>query len=213
MAESPSQPGAYSTYEPVFDALNFDGEHLEEAREESNAAQLTTRKSTLLFRLATVSLFAVIALLIATFFIQGLGSNASALRVLLLFGLGWAARYFLARRYQFQEAVRKESTAGQALSRVELQIAKAKSLHSAIRHVLLDVWDPIGIKDEPNAQDEYDRYIPRIYELLVSAAPDSELADYLYWMAHDRMGFDNAQIADMKETVQALRVIPLRRAE
>jgi hypothetical protein len=78
-----------------------------------------------------------------------------------------------------------------------------------IRHVLLQVWDPIGIKDEPNAQDEYDGYIGRLYELLVSRASESELAEYLYWVAHDRMGFDAAQMRDMEETVEALQRIPV----
>ena len=32
-------------------------------------------------------------------------------------------------------------------------------------------------QDEPNAQDEYDGYIGRLYELLVSKAPDVELVE------------------------------------
>lgn len=78
-----------------------------------------------------------------------------------------------------------------------------------MRHVLLDVWDPIGVKDEPNAQDEYDGYIGRLYELLVSRAPNSELVDYLYWAVHDNMGLDAATRADMNTTVEALKLIPL----
>ena len=35
----------------------------------------------------------------------------------------------------------------------------------------MDVWDPIGVKDEPNAQDEYDGYLGGVYELLVSGDP------------------------------------------
>jgi hypothetical protein len=37
----------------------------------------------------------------------------------------------------------------------------------------MDVWDPIGVKDEPNAQDEYDGYLG-VYELLVSGASDED---------------------------------------
>jgi hypothetical protein len=87
--------------------------------------------------------------------------------------------------------------------------AESRSIRVQIRHVLLEVWDPIGVKDEPNAQDEYDGYIGGLYELLVGQAADSELAKYLYWAAHDRMGFDASQIRDMDETVQALRQIRL----
>jgi septation ring formation regulator EzrA len=72
----------------------------------------------------------------------------------------------------------------------------------------LDVWDPIGVKDAPNAQDEYDSYIGRLYELLVSKAPDVELVEHLYWAAHDSMGLSAAQRSDMVSTVEALKRIP-----
>lgn len=78
-----------------------------------------------------------------------------------------------------------------------------------IRHVLLEVWDPIGIKDEPNAQDEYDGYIGEVYELLVSHADDSRLIEYLYWAVHDHMGLDAASRSDMMTTVETLKKIPL----
>jgi hypothetical protein len=89
-------------------------------------------------------------------------------------------------------------------------IGKTESRHIRvqIRHVLLDVWDPIGVRDEPNAQNEYDDYIGRVYELLVSKSPDAELIDYLYWAAHDNMGLD-ASRSDMEITLKALRKISL----
>jgi len=207
--ESTPQPGTYTMYEPTFDALEFDHRYLEDAKTKLDAAQQTRRKSISLFRLALTSFFAVVIILIATFFVHGLGSNAYALRVLILFGLGGAARYVLIRRHRLQDAARTESTAQQELKFMELHAAEAGRLYSGIHDVLLNVWDPIGVKEEPNAQDEYDLYIGRVYELLVSAAPDSELAEYLHWVAHDRMGFDSAQLVDMTNTVQALRAIPL----
>jgi len=85
----------------------------------------------------------------------------------------------------------------------------SRRIRVEIRHVLLNVWDPIGVKDEPNAQDEYDGYIGRVYELLVSKAPQSELVDYLYWAAHDHMGLDAARRSDMTGTAEALAAIPL----
>ena len=86
---------------------------------------------------------------------------------------------------------------------------ESRSIRIQIRHVLLDIWDPIGVKNEPNAQDEYDGYIGRLYELLVGKAPDSELIEHLYWAAHDHMGFDAAHRSDMEPTVEALRKIPI----
>ena len=39
----------------------------------------------------------------------------------------------------------------------------SRLIRSQIRRVLLNVWDPIGVKNEPNAQDEYDGYLGEIY--------------------------------------------------
>jgi hypothetical protein len=78
-----------------------------------------------------------------------------------------------------------------------------------IRHVFLEVWDSIGIKDERLAQDEYDSYIGDVYELLVSHATDPKIAEYLYSVVHDAIGFESARVTDMVPTVQALKAIPL----
>jgi len=43
----------------------------------------------------------------------------------------------------------------------------------------MQVWDPIGVKDEPNAQNEYDGYLGNVYELLVAGASDERIAEYL----------------------------------
>ncbi len=86
---------------------------------------------------------------------------------------------------------------------------ESRRIRVQIRHVLLEVWDPIGVKDEPNAQDESDSYIGHLYELLTGNVTDAELSKYLYWVAHDRMGFEEAKASDMQTTVAALRSIPL----
>jgi hypothetical protein len=86
---------------------------------------------------------------------------------------------------------------------------ESRRIRALMRHVLLEVWDPIGIKDEPNAQDEYDGYIRTLYDLLVSHADDSRLIDYLHWAVHDHMGLDAARRSDMEATVEALKKIPL----
>jgi hypothetical protein len=86
---------------------------------------------------------------------------------------------------------------------------ESRRIRVQIRHVLLNTWDPIGVKDEPNAQDEYDGYIGRLYELLTSNGSDAELTEYLYWAVHDHMGFDRATRPDMAATVDALRKIAL----
>src|ERR1700758_3487539 len=66
--------------------------------------------------------------------------------------------------------------------------AESRRIRVQIRDVLLEVWDPIGVKDEPHAQDEYDGYIGDIYEMLTKGAGDEKIADYLWWVVTERMG-------------------------
>jgi len=75
-----------------------------------------------------------------------------------------------------------------------------------IRYVFLQIWDPIGIKDEPNAQDEYDGYPGNLYELLVGGAPDTRIAEYLYWRLRNAWNCP-PKIEDMADRVAALRRI------
>jgi len=96
------------------------------------------------------------------------------------------------------------STAKPAIDKVE-----SRRIRVLIRHVLLEVWDPIGIKDEPNAQDEYDSSIGELYHLLVSKADDSQFIDYLFRAVRDHMGLDAARRSDMETTVGALKKIAL----
>ena len=42
----------------------------------------------------------------------------------------------------------------------------SRRIRSEIRSVLLPVWNPIGIKDEPKAQDEYNGYVGHVFQLL-----------------------------------------------
>lgn len=66
---------------------------------------------------------------------------------------------------------------------------RAKRYHNAIRQILLEEWDPIGIKDFPDApQDEYDSYISGIYHRLINRVPRHELFDYLWEIENDYMG-------------------------
>jgi hypothetical protein len=99
--------------------------------------------------------------------------------------------------------------AGMSTPAPRIEKYESRRIRVQIRHVLLNTWDPIGVKDEPNAQDEYDGYIGRLYELLTNNGSDPELIEYLYWAVHERMGLDGATRLDMAATVDALRKIPL----
>lgn len=65
---------------------------------------------------------------------------------------------------------------------------RARTWHNAIRKAVMDRWDPIGVQAIPEAQDEYDSYVPAIYKLLVTRRPKAELFDYLWWLETEHMG-------------------------
>lgn len=88
---------------------------------------------------------------------------------------------------------------------------ESREVRRAIRRVFLEVWDPLGVSDEPNAQDEYDGYIGRAFELLTTSGSDKEIVDYLLWIV-GRMGMD-ASRANLQTVTAALRQIPIPRAK
>lgn len=57
-----------------------------------------------------------------------------------------------------------------------------------IRWILLHEWDPIGIREEPGAQDEYDSYVGPICTLLAAGTPPSRIAEHLARIEREMMG-------------------------
>ena len=72
----------------------------------------------------------------------------------------------------------------------------------------MTVWDPIGVRDEPNVQDEYDSYFGGVFALLTSGASDDQINEHLLRTVTERMELP-AKKADMQSTVSALRQIQL----
>ena len=85
---------------------------------------------------------------------------------------------------------------------------ESRRIRLEIRHVLLNVWDPIGIKGEPNAQDEYDCCLGSLFNLLTTNATDAQIAEYLWRQGTEHMGLSLDKEA-MYPTVAALRQISL----
>jgi hypothetical protein len=83
----------------------------------------------------------------------------------------------------------------------------SRRVSAAIRHVFMSVWDPIGVRDSPNAQDEYDDYIGRAFELLMANVSDSDLETYLIGVV-EGMGMDRSR-SSHADVIRALRAINL----
>jgi hypothetical protein len=89
---------------------------------------------------------------------------------------------------------------------------ESREVRRAIRRVFLDVWDPIRISDEPDAQDEYDGYIGRVFELLSTGGSDKEIVEYLLW-ATDRMGMDGSRVSLQTVTARYAKLLFLGQSD
>ena len=67
--------------------------------------------------------------------------------------------------------------------------ARAREIQRAIGEVLLRNWDPLGVKDVPQAQDEYDAYVGGVYRLIASGATAKQIAEHLVRIETDRLGY------------------------
>ena len=58
-----------------------------------------------------------------------------------------------------------------------------------LRRLLMEQWDPIGVKGAPEAADEYDGYRGGVMKLLREGASAERIAEHLAQMEQTRMGF------------------------
>lgn len=75
-------------------------------------------------------------------------------------------------------------------------------LATAVRSILMQDWDPIGVKEEPTAADEYDTYAAQVARILLTGAPAEVIATYLTDVEGGHMGL-------AKNAVRAERVARL----
>jgi len=68
----------------------------------------------------------------------------------------------------------------------------------AIRAALLHEWDPIGVRDDPEAQGEYDSYAGMIYKLLLNSANQDAIFDYLWYVETLQLGLPGNRKATEK---------------
>ena len=66
--------------------------------------------------------------------------------------------------------------------------AKGRAIQESIRQVLLREWDPIGVRDVAEAQDEYDGYVGGVYRLLASDSSTLVIAEHLARIQTEAMG-------------------------
>lgn len=69
-------------------------------------------------------------------------------------------------------------------------MAKEDHLLVAVRALLFERWDPIGINDDPVVRDEYDSYAPQICRDLRAGADKHKVASHLRKLQINSMGLE-----------------------
>jgi hypothetical protein len=57
----------------------------------------------------------------------------------------------------------------------------------ALKRLLLEEWDPIGVAEAEGARDEYDNYAFNLFVMLSRGAAVEEIATYLDWVESEYM--------------------------
>jgi hypothetical protein len=92
-----------------------------------------------------------------------------------------------------------------SLAKKRIQTA-FRTMRPEVRRVLLEVWDPIGIGDDPLAKSEYDCCVDQVIRHLFKGATDDEIAEYLCSQATEHFGCTYRK-ENALPTVAALREI------
>jgi hypothetical protein len=87
---------------------------------------------------------------------------------------------------------------------------RARQIQLNIGDVLLREWDPIGIIDVPEAQDEYDRYVGGVYRLLASGASEDQLVEHLQRIATVTMGISAGGEATLRTVARRLKGLDVK---
>ncbi|PWC10708.1 hypothetical protein [Brenneria corticis] len=63
-------------------------------------------------------------------------------------------------------------------------------MREKVRYILLHEWDPIGVSELTEAQDEYDSYVQPMCEIINQGKDATEIYSYLCWIVNDYMCLD-----------------------
>lgn len=65
-------------------------------------------------------------------------------------------------------------------------------IYNRLDEILWKDWDPIGVYGMKEARDEYYRYLPEVFHMVLQRAPSSKIAQYLHGIATERMGLTSS---------------------
>ena len=71
-------------------------------------------------------------------------------------------------------------------------------LYRQTDEILHYMWDPIGVAGIAQARDEYQSYLPQVFQLVLKNEPKEQIAAYLLDIEENRMGLSPNKEAAME---------------
>ena len=92
---------------------------------------------------------------------------------------------------------------------------RVRQIQEEIGRILMERWDPIGVRGIPEASGEYDGYVGGVYRLLANRAGAEEIARHLRHIEVDRMGLGSkpGHLERLEPVARALREVEVRLGE
>jgi hypothetical protein len=59
---------------------------------------------------------------------------------------------------------------------------------TTVRKILMQDWDPIGVRGHQGAEDEYDAYVGQVYVMLMNEESEEAITSYLWDIATGYIG-------------------------
>ena len=88
---------------------------------------------------------------------------------------------------------------------------QSRESRARIRKVLMRQWDPIGVAYVPEAADEYDDYVGKVYVMLMEErATADQIAAYLLKIASEWMGLGHSEEIADRSVAAAKAIFDLR---
>ena len=85
---------------------------------------------------------------------------------------------------------------------------RSREVMSAIREILVNDWDPIGVMDDPEwPRDEYDAYVGQVYSLLERGESAEFVARHLCFVEDKQMGLGAVQPAARMNIATKLKAV------
>ena len=87
---------------------------------------------------------------------------------------------------------------------------RAREIQRQIGEVLLRHWDPVGVANVPEAQDEYEAYVGSVYRLLASGASAQQIAEHLVDIETHQLGFKDTEVGMLIPLAERLKRLNVR---